>query len=50
MFGTPAVRGFAVTLVIGLVANVFTSVFVSRYLFDLEYSGANPSLSIGIEV
>lgn len=50
MFGTPAVRGFAVTLVIGLVANVFTSVFVSRYLFDLEYSGPNPSLSIGIKV
>jgi preprotein translocase subunit SecD len=50
MFGTPAVRGFAVTLVIGLIANLFTSVFVSRYMFDLEYSGANPSLSIGIEV
>jgi preprotein translocase subunit SecD len=50
MFGTPAVRGFAVTLVIGLIANLFTSVFVSRYLFDLEYSGTNPSLSIGIEV
>jgi len=50
MFGTPAVRGFAVTLVIGLIANVFTSVFVSRYMFDLEYSGKNASLSIGIEV
>jgi preprotein translocase subunit SecD len=50
MFGTPAVRGFAVTLVIGLIANLFTSVFVSRYMFDLEYSGPNPSLSIGIEV
>lgn len=50
MFGTPAVRGFAVTLVIGLLANLFTSVFVSRYLFDLEYSGAKPSLSIGIKV
>jgi preprotein translocase subunit SecD len=50
MFGTPAVRGFAVTLVIGLIANLFTSVWVSRYLFDVEYSGKNPSLSIGIEV
>ena len=51
MFGTPAVRGFAVTLVIGLVANVFTSVFVSRYLFDLEYSGSSrPALSIGMQV
>ena len=34
MFGTPAVRGFAVTLVIGLAANVFTAVFVSRTMFD----------------
>jgi preprotein translocase subunit SecD len=49
MFGTPAVRGFAVTLVIGLVANLFTSVFVSRYMFDIEYSGTNRnSVSIGI--
>jgi preprotein translocase subunit SecD len=29
------VRGFAVTLVIGLVANMFTAVFVSRTLFEL---------------
>jgi preprotein translocase subunit SecD len=29
------VRGFAVTLVIGLIANMFTAVFVSRTLFEL---------------
>ena len=34
MFGTGPVRGFAVTLVIGLGANVFTAVFVSRVIFD----------------
>ncbi len=34
MFGTGPVRGFAVTLVIGLVANVFTSIYVSRAIFD----------------
>ncbi len=28
LFGTASVRGFAVTLVIGLVTNLFTSVFV----------------------
>jgi preprotein translocase subunit SecD len=33
-FGTGAIKGFAVTLVIGLVSNMFTSVFVSRTLFD----------------
>lgn len=36
IFGTGPVRGFAVTLVIGLVANLFTAVFVSRSLFDLQ--------------
>jgi preprotein translocase subunit SecD len=36
-FGTGPVKGFAVTLVIGLVASVFTAVFVSRLLFDLLY-------------
>jgi preprotein translocase subunit SecD len=34
MFGTGPVKGFAVTLVIGLVANLFTAVFVSRTMFD----------------
>ncbi len=34
-FGTSALRGFAVTLTLGLLANVFTAVFVSRTLFDL---------------
>jgi preprotein translocase subunit SecD len=34
MFGTGAVRGFAVTLTFGLLANLFTAVFVSRVIFD----------------
>jgi protein-export membrane protein SecD len=34
VFGSGPVRGFAVTLVIGLVANLFTSVYVSRVIFD----------------
>jgi preprotein translocase subunit SecD len=34
MFGTGPVRGFAVTLVIGLIANLFTSIYVSRAIFD----------------
>lgn len=33
-FGTGPIRGFAVTLTIGLIANLFTSVFVSRVIFD----------------
>lgn len=34
LFGTGPVKGFAVTLVIGLVSNMFTAVFVSRTLFE----------------
>lgn len=37
-FGTGPVQGFAVTLTIGLVANVFTSIFVSRFIYDFEMS------------
>jgi preprotein translocase subunit SecD len=36
LFGTGPVRGFAVTLVIGLIANLFTAVFVSRAIFDWQ--------------
>ncbi len=34
MFGTGPVKGFAVTLIFGLAANLFTAVFVSRVIFD----------------
>src|SRR5205809_1970735 len=33
-FGTGPVKGFAVTLFMGLVANIFASYFVSRFLFE----------------
>jgi len=47
LFGTGPVKGFAVTLVIGLLANVFTAVFVSKFIFDWELSGSRqPRLSI----
>jgi preprotein translocase subunit SecD len=49
-FGTPAVKGFAATLVIGLTTNLFTSVFVSRIAFDWELSRRKRTaeLSIGM--
>jgi preprotein translocase subunit SecD len=37
-FGTGPIRGFATTLTIGLLANVFTAVFVSRTMFELFLS------------
>ncbi len=47
-FGTGAIKGFAVTLTIGLVANLFTSVFVSRVIFDyvLNHREKGAELSI----
>jgi preprotein translocase subunit SecD len=34
LFGTGPIRGFAVSLAVGLLANLFTSVYVSRLIFD----------------
>ncbi|MGD0369105.1 MAG: protein translocase subunit SecD [Acidobacteriaceae bacterium] len=38
IFGTGPVKGFAVTLTFGLLANLFTAVFVSRVIFDANLS------------
>jgi preprotein translocase subunit SecD len=38
VFGTGPVKGFAVTLTIGLIANLFTAVYVSRVIFDWHLS------------
>ena len=38
-FGTGPVKGFAVTLMIGIVASLFTAVFFTRLVFDLVYKG-----------
>jgi preprotein translocase subunit SecD len=37
-FGTGPIRGFATTLTIGLLSNLFTSIFVSRTIFELVLS------------
>jgi len=48
MFGTGPVKGFAVTLTFGLLANLFTAVFVSRVIFDwvLNHKQRGEALSI----
>ncbi len=48
MFGTGPVRGFAVTLVIGLLANVFTAVFVSKVIFDWELTRGKEVTALSI--
>ena len=38
-FGSGPIRGFATTLAIGLISNIFTALFVSRTLFEAILSG-----------
>jgi len=45
-FGTGPIKGYAVTLIISLVANLFTAVFVSHWIFDLTHSAQTKKLSI----
>jgi len=47
-FGTGPIRGFAVTLSIGILGTLFCAIFVSRFLFDLVYTPARKSQSISI--
>lgn len=48
LFGTGPVKGFAVTLVIGLFANLFTAVFVSRVMFEWTLSGKSRPEALSI--
>ena len=47
-FGTGPIKGFAVTLLIGLFASVFTAFFVSRVIFDIHYRAETRPTSISI--
>ncbi|MDD4156577.1 MAG: protein translocase subunit SecD, partial [Candidatus Cloacimonetes bacterium] len=40
-FGSGPVRGFAVTLTIGILASMFTAILVSRAIFDTFVSNKN---------
>ena len=48
LFGEGPVKGFAVTLTIGLIANVFTAVYVSRTIFEYELSGRKQMEALSI--
>jgi len=45
-FGTGPIKGYATTLIVGLVANLFTAVFVSRLIFDVAVPKTAKKLSI----
>ena len=48
LFGTGPVKGFAVTLVFGLIANLFTAVYVSRLIFDTHLEGKERGAALSI--
>jgi preprotein translocase subunit SecD len=48
LFGTGPIKGFAVALVIGLVSNMFTAVFVSRTLFEWSLARQGSAARISI--
>lgn len=47
-FGTGPIRGFAVTLFFGLASNLFTSIFVSKTLFELVLSRRHQTATLSI--
>jgi preprotein translocase subunit SecD len=48
LFGSGPVKGFAVTLTVGLFANLFTAVFVSRVIFDAHLNKLKPGEAVSI--
>jgi preprotein translocase subunit SecD len=48
LFGTGPVKGFAITLVFGLLANLFTAVFVSRVIFDAHLANKERGAALSI--
>jgi preprotein translocase subunit SecD len=48
MFGTGPVKGFAITLMVGLFANLITAVFVSRMIFDWHLKGKDRTAILSI--
>ena len=47
-FGTGPVRGFAVTLILGILTSMFTAIFASRILFDLYTKSRSESAKLSI--
>jgi preprotein translocase subunit SecD len=47
-FGTGPIRGFAVTLFFGLVSNLFTSLFVSKTLYEIALSNRHQVATLSI--
>jgi preprotein translocase subunit SecD len=46
-FGTGPVQGFALTLMIGIVASMFSAIFITRVIFDLMSEKPGAEISFG---
>ena len=47
-FGTGPIRGFAVTLTLGIITSMFTAIFVSRILFDMYVKNRSENAKLSI--
>ncbi|HLZ93323.1 MAG TPA: protein translocase subunit SecD [Candidatus Acidoferrum sp.] len=48
LFGTGPIRGFAITLTIGLIANVFTAIYVSKTIFEYHLTKMDRQAALSI--
>jgi preprotein translocase subunit SecD len=48
LFGTGPIRGFAITLTIGLIANVFTAIYVSKTIFEYHLTKMDRQAELSI--
>jgi preprotein translocase subunit SecD len=48
LFGTGPIKGFAITLTIGLIANVFTAIFVSKTIFQYHLAKMDRQAELSI--
>ncbi len=48
LFGTGPIRGFAITLTIGLIANVFTAIYVSKTIFQFHLAKMDRQAELSI--
>jgi len=48
LFGTGPIRGFAITLTIGLIANVFTAIYVSKTIFEYHLTKMDRQAQLSI--
>ena len=49
-YGSGPIKGFAVTLVVGIIASLFTAIYVTRTIFEIYLRSNDRELPIGISL